>query len=109
MENELKATTSVPGPTLRSSGYQEVYSNGVALRMTPYDLSLVFTKNVFEPDGASHPEEQVQVTMSPFHFKTMITNLQGVIAIYESQFGKLADVPAAGTANLQAAFAQAKS
>ncbi|MFA6231549.1 MAG: DUF3467 domain-containing protein [Rhodanobacter sp.] len=106
MENELKTITNMPGPVQRSTEYKDVYSNGLVLRMTAYDLSLVFMKNVFDLDGTSHPEEQVQVTMSPFHFKTMIANLSGVMAAYEGQFGKLPDVPAASTANLQAAFAQ---
>lgn len=87
---EVRNTNTV----LRPDNYQTLYSNQVKIRLTAWDISLIFGKNVeFEP-GKSGILELCEITLAPGQLKTLATSLVETIKAFEETFGEIKIDPA---------------
>lgn len=74
----------------RSEKYCRIYSNGVQLSMSPWDIRMDFGQMM---DGEPKPELQTDVTvlMSPSHAVAFLKALVSTVAKYENAFGPIND------------------
>jgi hypothetical protein len=71
----------------------EIYSNAVRLRMSAWDITLVFSTQAEVSPGKQQPEDRASVTMSPQHFKALAHAVTNTLASYEALVGKIELAP----------------
>lgn len=71
--------------------YQEVYANASKVKMTPWDLTLVFGSQKLVADTSNEVmvDEKIGVTLSPYHFKAFVSAMNNVLENFETQFGAI--------------------
>lgn len=72
---------------VRAPDYRDVYSNSTIVRLSPYDVAVIFGRSVEGADGQGVSEDQVTVVMSPQHTKAFISVLKETFDAYERLFG----------------------
>lgn len=88
---------------VRSKGpdFQRVYTNSIAIQVSPWDLSLIFGQLIGnQEDGKPIIEETLQVTLTAGLAKALGGLLALHIANYESQMGEI-KLPLSGKADSQ--------
>lgn len=75
-----------PIPTY-GSDYKIVYSNASRTRLTPWDITLIFSQLSEGPNATEVNNALVGVSMSPQHFKVIVESLKNALAAYEQAFG----------------------
>jgi hypothetical protein len=76
------------GP-VKAADFREYYANHLRLGLTPVDVALTLGRLVEPSPGIARAEEQFTVRLSPQFFKALVTNLTGLLAAYEGQFGTI--------------------
>ena len=76
-------------PRVRDSTFREVYSNASFTGLSPFDITLIFSKTS-DMGGQLVNLDQVAVTLSPQHFKAFARSIQQTMEAYEQAFGVLA-------------------
>ena len=75
-------------PRVRDPQYREIYSNASFSGISPFDVTLTFSKSS-DIAGQQVHVDQVSVTMSPQHFKGFCKSLTETLKAYESVFGAI--------------------
>lgn len=88
-EANIQPMANTGVPRLRDQQFREVYANGTFTGMTPYDITLFFTKATDIGGGQNALVDQVAVIMSPQHFKQFCRSVSKSLKAYETVFGEL--------------------
>lgn len=84
----MSETRRIPWPNpVRSSTYQEIYSNISQTLLTPWDISLQIGFLGPPRDGQASVHEMALITFSPQQFKALSIAFANAIAAYEARFG----------------------
>jgi hypothetical protein len=94
MSDERKPETpeiqDVQVPVARSSRYQEVYANGVRMKVTPIDFTITFGTS---PDIPGAPpaliQDEVSVTLTHSFVKVLARNLTAFVQAIEQELGPI--------------------
>lgn len=73
---------------IRDPQFRDVYSNSSLVALSPFDITLIFSKNT-DFSGQQMQVDQVAVAMSPQHFKALVKSLTETLTAYERAFGSL--------------------
>ncbi len=76
----------------RSPDFKSIYANSSNVRLSMWDITIIFNKLVSSVDGGALTEEQVEVTCSPAHMKAVASALTAAVNIYEENYGKVVPV-----------------
>jgi hypothetical protein len=76
-------------PNLRSSDFHSVYSNSVKMRVTAWDITLVFQRVTEMPPGILALEDLTEITMTATQAKTLGMALTEAVKSYEETFGEI--------------------
>jgi hypothetical protein len=77
-------------PVARSSRYQEVYANGVRLRVTPIDFTMTLGTSPDIPGGPLNIiQDEVSVTLTHSFLKVLARNLSAVVQAIEEELGPI--------------------
>jgi hypothetical protein len=66
----------------------QLYSNALAAKGAPYDITLVFGRRT----GVGDVDWQAEVTMSWEHARSMLVALEKVVKEYETKMGEIRDI-----------------
>jgi uncharacterized protein DUF3467 len=89
-ENPVVQTVGLLGQSaLRSSEFRSFYSNSSKLRITAWDLTMVFQKVVEQPPGGLMMEELTEITTTVSQAKAFALALTGAVNAYEKTFGEI--------------------
>jgi hypothetical protein len=86
--NEEPHLTQAAEP-IKAADFKDYYANHVRLGLTTFDVAITFGRIVEPVPNISRPEEQFTVRLSPQFFKAVLTNLNGLLAAFEGQFGEI--------------------
>ncbi|UGA47229.1 DUF3467 domain-containing protein [Bradyrhizobium quebecense] len=73
---------------VRDPQFRDVYANASYTGLSPFDLTLTFSKNT-DFSGQMVQVDQVSVVVSPQHFKALVKSLSETLVAYEKVFGEL--------------------
>ena len=91
-----KPNTTAALPRVRDAQFREVYANASFTGLSPYDITITFSKTTDFAGQQQMQVDQVAVTVSPQHFKAMCNSLNETLKAYENVFGKL-EIPDSDT------------
>jgi hypothetical protein len=72
-----------------SSNFTSLYSNNVSLKLTPWDVQLVFGKILSLDTTKMVIENEVSVYVSPQTAKSLLKVLTGIVQQYEDKIGEI--------------------
>ncbi len=100
MDNSEKQNLQVEPSFVPAADFREIYTNGVRLGITPWDIRIIFscTKLI---NSQPVNEDQVSMVMSPQHMKAMQKHFDAMIQSYEENFGLIPDLTGAMTASVK--------
>lgn len=75
-----------------SDNVASYYTNSINIRLSVYDVSLLFGEVEEATEDSFVVRQIARVTMSPQHAKALATLLSNRLEAYERQFGPLPDV-----------------
>jgi hypothetical protein len=77
----------------RSNTFLSMYANSTQIRITPWDIQLIFGEIFSVDEQKVVIENQLAVTLSPQQAKALINALLGQVQAYERQFGEIRYTP----------------
>lgn len=77
----------------RSDTFLSLYANSVNIRLTPWDVQLIFGEILEADERKLVIENHLAVTLSPQHAKALLNALSGQVQAYERQFGEIRYTP----------------
>jgi hypothetical protein len=83
----VQASAAYADNIKKSEDFKELYANHLRMAITPVDLAIWFGRITEVSVGNPGVEEQIGIRLSPQTFKTLVGNLNNILAVYESQFG----------------------
>jgi Protein of unknown function (DUF3467) len=97
-KNETPGTLTTEPPVFRSPDYRIVFSNLSRLRVSPTEFAITFGYLDAIPVAGTPlntsvalnaTEDRTSIILTPHHAKILALNLQGAIAAYEREYGKI--------------------
>ena len=86
---QQQPTAQVP-PIMRSSKYQEVYSNSVRVRLSTTDCTLTFGNSVDFPGAPPNlVQDEVTVFLTIAFLKSLSINLSAMVKAIEAEIGPI--------------------
>ena len=76
-------------PRLRDAQFRDLYANQIFVSMSPFDVSVTFSKNTEIAPGQQGLIDLANVTISPQQLKSVVRVLTDTLAAYENNFGRL--------------------
>jgi hypothetical protein len=77
-------------PVLRSPRYQEFYANGVRLRLTPIDFTIIFGSTPSIPGAPDNiVQDEVSVTMTHSFMKVLSRHFSLIVQALEQELGPI--------------------
>ena len=84
-----KPTAPAALPRVRDPQFREVHANASFTGLSPFDVTLTFSKATDFSGQQQMQVDQVSVTLSPQHFKGFCRSVNETLKAYENVFGVL--------------------
>lgn len=74
---------------LRTDVFKEVYVNNTQVTLSPVDVVILFGHLKIIPEHGKVIEDVASITVSPEHYKAMVTILSTMLEAFERVYGKI--------------------